>query len=67
MESNACRDTRPPRPARQPRSESANRTAPTAASSSNVVDRIIGERLMRRLAAEGAQPIPLFEVADDNA
>lgn len=65
MATRAYRDTSPPRPARQPRSESVPRTASTAVSSSNIVDRIVGARLKRRLDAEGAQPIPLFEVADE--
>lgn len=65
MEPRTYEHTQPPRPARQPRSQSAKPSGPTATNSSNLVDRIIGERLKRRLDAEGAQPIPLFEVASD--
>lgn len=55
--------TRAPRPVREPSSESAIRSPSTALNSTNVLDRIIDRPpLNARLAAQGDEPIPLFEL-----
>lgn len=56
-------DTSDSRPTREPSSESAKSRAPRAVNCTNALDQLI-ERptLNARLAAQGDEPIPLFEL-----